>query len=231
MNPLLPKMKKNIFIIFIPIILILSLLGSWQIYRYYEKTSYTQAIFDSIRENPRHITQDKLGIYDSIILKGSIDSKNVLRLYRRHPLAKSQDGAYLIVKFRSDDGVQLPVILGWVNQINIKQALQELNKDVNLQIKGLVLPGEAQSFFIPSNDYKKNICFTMNMDEINNFMDIKNNNYFIAALEFSLLGEIKLFPIITEMMVRIPNHHLEYASMWFCLAICACISLFMYNRK
>ena len=221
-------MQKKIHLIFIPMILIFIALGIWQVQRYYEKLSFSESVTKSDRSEIKIIKdQQDIEIYSIVKLEGRIDNNKILWLYRRHPFAKGQDGAYLLAKISTGFNVEYPVILGWVNNAHFGKILENLKGGLSVSIKALVLPSENKSILIPDNNYQKKICFTMNMDEINQELDIINSpNYFLAALGFG--GEMvpKIYPIYSEMMIRIPNHHLEYASMWFCFAVCLVIFIF-----
>ncbi|MDX2050207.1 MAG: SURF1 family cytochrome oxidase biogenesis protein [Rickettsiaceae bacterium] len=96
--------KLVIFVFF----LLLIGLGFWQVLRSIEKEKYISNIILSLNEPPTaDFDVENLKIYDFVKISGYIHSSDILWLYRRHPLAKNQDGAYLIVKLKASN-LRLP---------------------------------------------------------------------------------------------------------------------------
>ncbi|MDX1917318.1 MAG: SURF1 family cytochrome oxidase biogenesis protein [Rickettsiaceae bacterium] len=229
-------MKKNIIFIFFPILVITFGLGLWQVARYYEKLSFAQNILrqKSNIEDISNIPKQNIGLYSTYIIEGTLDISKVFWLYRRHPLAKGKDGAYFLTKITTSSKQEFPIILGWVDRVNFVKIIKELSANPKVYLNALILPSENKSYFIPNNNYKKNICFTMYMDEINKELKVHDEGgYFLAALRFQNQSsqvqesDSKIYPIYPEMMINIPNHHLEYASLWFCLGLITLIFVYI----
>ncbi len=201
-------------------------LGSWQLYRLKEKNTYINEIFVNLNLAPIETTKDqKFTKYSKVEITGRILADQYIWLYRRHPQAKYIDGAYLAVPIVDKNNNIFLSILGWVEHSKKQALLTELSKIGYLTLQGLLINSEKESMFIPSNDYKNNICFTMDIADISLAKNIELNKFFIATLETKQQFETQIFMITPEMMIKVKNDHLEYAATWYGLG---CSLLFIY---
>lgn len=212
------KLSSLIVLLFFVIFLTL---GSWQIYRYQEKTKYIETIYSSLKEEPIEINEDaKLTPFSNITISGEMLIDKYFWLYRRHPLAKQQDGAYLAVPLRDDYNHIFLVILGWVEKSKQADMIKEImSLDKKLIVTGLLLNSERNSIFIPENDYKNRVYFTMSIPDISNKLDVKLEEYFIAMLQANNKFDTQILPISPDMMIKVKNDHIEYATTWYAIAM------------
>ncbi|MDX1923731.1 MAG: SURF1 family cytochrome oxidase biogenesis protein [Rickettsiaceae bacterium] len=225
--------RKNLSIIFFPIFFILIMMGFWQINRHFEKEESIRQTISAINGGAKNFEQNQepLAPYQKLQINCQIKKQDIMWLYRRHPMAKYQDGSYLAAKFKSGEKEGV-IILGWVLEKDRKKFISsDSAEEISASVTTITIPSEKESYFIPKNNYEKNILFTMNMDEVGKHMLGKPSKYFFAALDNKDFGSLKILPISASMMLKIKNDHLGYASFWFCLAICFATVIFMLTRQ
>ncbi len=217
--------KNNIFFIFFSVtFVILIYLGSWQLYRLNAKNTYIDSVFKSIEEPVKTIDSidQKNALYSKIGVKGVFLIEKAMWLYRRHPGAKYEDGAYLIIPIQDSKNRVFLSLIGWVKNNDKESILQEINERKEADINGILLFSEDQSVLLPRNDYKNKICFTLDVSEIAREMNLTLHEYFIAALSTQKMFKTKIYDITPNMMIKVRNDHLEYAATWFGLAAVLC---------
>ena len=238
------KKEKKSFILFISTLAILIFLGTWQVSRLYEKKEYINKVFKSI--NSKAIVPEKLykpEIYDKVMIKAEPDVAEAMWLYRRHPLAKNIEGAYLMlplkINLESEDElsnhknstINYLAILGWFKENSKKQILEEISKIKEIEFEGIFLPSEKSSRLLPGNDYKNSIIFTMDVPEISHILSKNFGDSFIAALNINTRINTNIMPITAQMMISIRNDHLEYAITWYGIALGLCYIYFLYLKR
>jgi surfeit locus 1 family protein len=209
------------------------MLGTWQIYRYGEKTSYIENTYNNIQLPPKEVQQSAqdFPIFSKIYLEGKVLRDKAMWLYRRHPAAKNKDGAYLIVPVEDIHGNIFLSVIGWVLKDNQEKLLKEIAANSKIGVTGLLLPSEQNSMFLPKNDYKNKICFTLDVKEIAENIGLKMNANSLAVLKLDNKFETQIVPITAEMMVKIKNDHLEYAITWYGLAVALSLIYYLYMNK
>lgn len=234
------KLIPLLFTIFA--VVILSSLGVWQLYRLKEKNLLQASIKNNISSNPliySHI--DKSSIYSKVKLKGIFLLGKDIHLYRR-TASSGKDGYYLLSPFQLDEGKIIMVARGWFSSIN-KEALRisqipqtqeklpnKLQKNMIQEITGIVLQGEKTAIFMPNNDHKNNIWFTLDLQQMAELLELPLSDFYIFQLETHDFSEL-LQPLSPNILTKIKNDHLEYALTWFSLALCLIIIFIIYHRK
>lgn len=212
--------------------LFLIMLGTWQVYRYGEKTNYIENTYKNIQLPPKEVQQlaQEFSVFSKIYLEGKMLGDKAMWLYRRHPAAKNKDGAYLIVPVEDTHGNIFLSVIGWVLKDNQEKLLKEIQNN-NIGVTGLLLPSEQNSVFLPKNDYKNKICFTLDVAEIANNIGLKMNPNSLAVLNIDNKFDTQIVPITAEMMVKIKNDHLEYAITWYGLAVVLSVIYYLKLRN
>lgn len=243
------------FVIFLIIFTILIMLGIWQIFRLEEKNNYIDKILNSAKHDPLTLNSSAdFQEYKNILIKGEIDSSNILWLYRRHPMAKYKDGAYLVAPIITENGIRIIGVIGWFESRNFDKIKEEISQKKSIIASGLLIPGEKETIFIPKNDYAKKIIFTMNLESIMNYYELEKQNYFLAVTEIMNISDlnndgagynsdskikndiktnfdVESLPITPKMMVKVRNDHAEYAVTWFCLAFFWLMMFYFYLKR
>jgi cytochrome oxidase assembly protein ShyY1 len=220
------------FVIFVFIFLILISLGSWQLLRLESKNNYVSEVLKSVSNKPHRVESlSDLKEYRNIIIDGKIDSSKLLWLYRRHPMAKYKDGAYLVANIMGNNDVKITAVLGWFESKSFKKIENEISEKNKIELKGLLIPSESESFLIPKNDFEKKLIFTMSLGTISKYFNAVENKFFVAATELSSKFDTEFLPITPKMMIKIRNDHTEYAVTWFSLAVFWGLIFYLYIRK
>jgi len=226
--------KDNILnILFLIALAIFVYLGCWQLYRLDAKNKYISEVFKAISGQAKTIDDidHKISLYDKIKVTGRFLDDKAIWLYRRHPAAKYEEGAYLAIPVEDRSGRVFLSLLGWVKNNDQLSILEEISKKKEVEISGILLFSEEQSMFIPKNDYMNKICFTLDIPEISAEMNIDLHEYFVAALSMHKIFKTKIYDITPDMMIKIRNDHLEYAATWFGLAAVLCYMYYYICSK
>jgi|GEM_PF-731717 len=224
------KIELIPFMITLVGILFLTVLGCWQLYRLQEKTAFIASISRNLNDPASVYEVNKPAtIYQKIKLKGELLKGSDIYLYGRKAMAPEKEGYYLLSPFKTTEGTVIMVERGWFaakNKLLIHNAY-----DSNLiEITGIVLPLEKQKIFIPNNDLKNNVWFTLKHEEMNSYSQQTLENFYLLEIDPIDLPQY-ILPISAEGLIRIKNDHLEYALTWFCLAICLGVIFVIYNKQ
>ena len=89
---------------------------------------------------------------------------------------------------------------------------------------------EEKRIFIPDNDEKNNIWFTLDLQEASQKLGITKKDFYLMQVNSTNLPD-GAFPLTSTYLNVIRNDHLEYAITWYSLAGFLCIIYFLYNKK
>ena len=117
----------------------------------------------------------------------------------------------------------------WIPQTAKKNA-SSFSQKAEETIVAFVMKGEEKRFFIPDNDTKNNIWFTLDLQEARHKLGITKNDFYLMQIGSSNLPEGAL-PLTSTYLNVIRNDHLEYAITWYSLAALLCIIYFLYNKQ
>jgi surfeit locus 1 family protein len=211
-------------------IIFLITLGCWQLYRLKEKNAFIASMSRNLSD-PAHVydPQTALTIYQKIKLDGHFLQGSDIHLYGRKAMAPEKEGYYLLSPFVTTKGTVIMIARGWFAAKN-KPLIQNVGDSNLIEIIGIVLPLEKQKIFIPNNDLKNNVWFTLKHEEMNSYAQQTLENFYLLQIDPVDLPQY-ILPISAEGLIKIKNDHLEYALTWFCLAICLGIIFFTYNQK
>ncbi|NRB10694.1 MAG: hypothetical protein HRU35_03660 [Rickettsiaceae bacterium] len=203
------------------------LLGNWQLDRLGQKETLITKIEQSLINSPIQLQKDT-EIYSKVRITGKFLNDNIF-LYGRRSATKEKDGYYLLTTFVSDQGQKFLVSRGWLGQSTKDNFIALPNKEKE-EVIAIMLPGEIKRFFIPSNDIKQNIWFTLDLSMAKELYKLDNNSYYLMQITAkNLPQEIK--PHTGMYLSKIRNDHLEYAITWYSLAIAVLLMYIIYNYK
>ena len=215
-------MKKLFFFkifVFLFITLFCSL-GTWQLYRLQWKQDLINQISEGLKSTPAQYSQNITVNYQRVSLEGKYDFKNQIYLYSLNE--KGQPGFDVITPFETKDKENVLVNRGWIKK--------ELKKNLKInssssKIKGLLREKSRKNIFTPKNDLKKNIWFSINLNEIKKITGKQFNKY-IVYLEDDKIE----VPKPKKITIDLPNNHLKYAITWYSISI-SILFYFLYFRK
>ena len=218
------------FIITLIGIISLIALGFWQLYRLQEKNAFIASVSRNL-DNPA--LEYKVGkpatIYQKIKLYGQFLKGSDIYLYGRKASEPAKEGYYMLSPFKTNQGSVIMIARGWFAAKN-KLLIQDVSDSNSIEITGVILPLEKQKIFIPNNDLKNNVWFTLKHQEMIDYTQQKLENFYLIQMNPASLPQY-ILPISAEGLVKIKNDHLEYALTWFCLSICLGIIFVVYNRQ
>jgi surfeit locus 1 family protein len=206
---------------------ILVSLGFWQIYRLHKKELFLTSIQTNLINDPvdlQSIRNENL-LYAKIKIYGHFLSDLDIHLYGR-----KKNSYYLLSPFQTNDNQIIPVIRGWFATKD-KKAINHKFETANEEIVGFVLAGEKNRFYIPSNDLKNNIWFSLDLTQLSQIFGFKLTDFYLLQTDITNLHSEYLKSISINNLLHIKNDHLEYAITWFSLALCLMIIFIIYIKK
>ena len=206
-------------------------LGSWQLERLKEKENFISTIDLNIQNPPIKMMsfQNTPELYSKVELTGHfLDNQNIF-LYGRRSAYPEKDGYYFLSPFKDVSGNIYLVSRAWIPQSTKKNASSFSSKNEETII-AFVMKGEEKRFFIPDNDTKNNIWFTLDLQEARQKLGITKSDFYLMQIESLNLPEGAL-PLTSTYLNIVRNDHLEYAITWYSLAAFLCIIYFLYNKQ
>lgn len=223
-------------------VIVLTMLGNWQLKRLEEKSRLISAIEQAIITPAQLVTADNINnvkIFQKIKFEGSfIEGQNIF-LYGKRSATAEKDGYYILSPFIIDnqqDQENSEIILvsrGWIPQ-SMKAAIADgtVTLASSMQsIEAVVMPREKKPLFMPENDVERNIWFRIDPEFAVNTHNVTVGDVYFRQINASDLPD-GMVPLSTSNLSKIRNDHLEYAISWYGLALALIIMfLYYYHRK
>ena len=198
-------------------------LGTWQLYRLQWKIELISEINFGLNSTPIRYSNSIEKNYQRVVSEGSFNFKKQIYLYSLNE--KGKPGYDIITPFKTTNNENVLVNRGWIEK-ELKRS-SEIN--TNLQTKkitGLLRKVYKPNIFKPENDLKKNIWFSINLNDMEQFTKTKYPK-FVIFLENS---DIKV-PLPKKISIDVPNNHLKYAITWYSIAISILLYYLYFRRK
>ncbi len=212
-------------------VITLMLLGNWQINRLRAKEHFINTIEKNIANDSVELTAAKEpNPYDKIKISGHfLENKNAF-LYGRRSASPEKDGYYLLSAFNSDSGKIYLVSRGWFPQ-SVKSELEKgITEQTHETIEAIVLPGEKKNYFVPDNDKKNNIWFTLDLNMATELISTNVRDFYLMQINSATLPN-GAAPLRTTHLNKVRNDHLEYAMTWYSLGVCLLLMFMIYGGK
>jgi surfeit locus 1 family protein len=225
------KFETVPFVVVSLCVLALMGLGNWQLKRLKEKENCIAKIELNIKNPPIEMVnlQTAPELYTKIEVEGHfLDGENIF-LYGRRSAYPEKDGYYLLSPFKDKLGNVYLVSRAWIPQ-SAKGSIRSFKSKNEETITAFVMPGEEKRVFIPDNDKKNNIWFTLDLNEASHRLGITKKDFYLMQVNSTDLPD-GAFPLTSTYLNVIRNDHLEYAITWYSLAGFLCIIYFLYNKK
>ena len=214
------QISFSIFVFF-SIILFCSL-GTWQIYRLQWKLNLISEINNGLSSKPINYSNSRVINYQKVKFNGKFDLDKQIYLYNLN--SKGVPGFDIITPIKLNTNEVLLVNRGWIEK-ELKESSQINSNIKTKKITGLLRKIYKPNMFKPENDLKNNIWFSINLNDMEKFTEIKYPN-FVIFLENS---EIKV-PLPKKITIDMPNNHLKYAITWYSISI-SILFYYLYFRK
>lgn len=235
----LSKFKKKYFTAFFKIDLLffvtllcisfLILLGFWQLSRLKEKNIFINDITINLNNPPLRGNFEVITkLYNKVTYRGSFQHTKNIYLYGRKSMSTEKDGYYLMIPFKTIEGKNILVARGWLAARHKSDTINIID-DINT-ISGIILPLEHEKLFIPNNDIQRNVWFTLNLKDIENYFGMKFENFYLVEIDPQHIGSF-VKPIDSKILLSIKNDHFEYAMTWFGLALALIVIYAIYRKQ
>ena len=211
------KFLFSVFVFFF--ISVFIALGSWQIVRLNWKLSLISEIESSLSKPPVELSNNKNKNFLKIKTSGEIDYEKQIYLYNLNEDGKP---GFEVINPIVIDTKNYLINRGWI-QFD-KKGAEEINKQDEKNIIGILKKQNKANRFKPENDIEKNYWFTLNREDILTF----TGKYFSEYVIY-LEGNNQI-PKPKKITTNISNNHKKYAITWFSLAI-SILLLYLYFRK
>lgn len=218
-------------------IVLLTMLGNWQVRRLGEKHELISSIERSMIIPAQQINADNvknIELFQKIKLTGSFAEEQNIFLYGKRSGTAEKDGYYILTPFIMTEGnktERLLVSRGWIPQ-SLKERITSGSvtlPNAEQTIEAVVMPGEHKQFLTPENDVEKNIWFRIDPQFAAKTHNITVNHVYFRQINAQNLPE-GMVGLNTANLSRIRNDHLEYALSWYGLAISLFVMFVYYYR-
>ena len=197
------------------------MLGTWQLVRLQWKNNLINQISEGLKSSPINYSNKIKANYQRVVVEGKYNFEKQIYLYSLND--KGQPGYDVITPFESRFSENVLVNRGWIKS-NLKNNIV-INKTPDSKIQGLILEIRKPNIFKPENDIKKNIWFSINLEQIKEITGKNFSNHVLYLEEKKIT-----VPKPKKITIDLPNNHLKYAITWYSISI-SIFAYFLYFRK
>ena len=209
----------NIFVL--SFVTLFCVLGTWQLVRLQWKNNLINQISEGLKSSPINYSNKIKANYQRVVVEGKYNFEKQIYLYSLND--KGQPGYDVITPFESRFSENVLVNRGWIKS-NLKNNIV-INKTPDSKIQGLILEIRKPNIFKPENDVKKNIWFSINLEQIKEITGKNFSNHVLYLEEKKIT-----VPKPKKITIDLPNNHLKYAITWYSISI-SIFAYFLYFRK
>ena len=209
------------YLAFSVVFFILLCLGMWQLNKHYTKSYKKTLINTNLNAGPKNLYNFNLNINDLEIIKikGEIlENKAIFFEPRTH---KGKVGYHKLIPIKVKDQYVL------VNRgFTLQKETEVFSKKKIDNIQGIIINFPKPKFFELKNDIKGNIWYTLHLEEISRYLNIKLVPFLIYEINNS---SDKLINVKPNYLSEI--NHLNYAVTWFMIDVILCFIFILFMRK
>lgn len=232
------KLRRLRFATFYCVIALVVLLGlgTWQIFRLQWKSNIIHSVEAQVALPPLELSDAKIidpkeWQYRRVTVKGNFLHNKEAQLYTGPKVINGEIGYNLLTPLRMDNGVIVLIDRGWVPYTKKDQALRLDTLPLKeVELVGMLHPGEKPGLFTPNNDPKKHIWFWIDIPHMLEGVEGKQviTDYYVRALK---QGNTQAIPIAGDTIIHHRNDHLQYAITWYSLAVILIIVYGAFRRQ
>ena len=215
----------------IPGILILLVLGSWQVHRLMWKTELNEERRAQFQAEavmlPAELADPAPFAYRRVWLEGRFRHEGEMFLAAR--TFDRRVGYQIITPFERTDGPAVLVNRGWV-PLESKEPETRLGGQLQgtFRLEGVVVPGGRAGWFTPDNEPENNIWFWTDPVALAAKAGIPAPTYLVEAGPTPNPGGL---PIGGQTKVELRSEHMQYIVIWYALAIGLAVIYTIYMRR
>ena len=205
----------------LPALIILILLGSWQVQRLNWKTGLideyrARALAPAIALPDADISLDNFR-FQRLALTGRF--LNDKEIYINGRTYEGNAGFHVITPFLGQDGRIVLVNRGWVSEAYRLPSARPFSISDEIQtIEAIIRAPQRKGYFVPENEPERGFWFTINPAEIGSYQNVDSaiTSFYVDQIRS---GEVITLPIAADLKVDVPNAHLNYALTWYGIAL------------
>ena len=210
---------KSLDIFFIFFVLILFLLGTWQILRLNHKNNLKENLEKNLKKNSINFNPEINKEYTKVFIKKKSLKPEVF-LYN---LNEGEIGFKVIVPYEVNNSLVVLIDKGWVRKNKINEIKKtSFNDDI---IEGFTKRIKEKGLFTPDNNIKEDFTYFIDINSLK-----KNLNKNIYPLLIIQTSKTNKDISANNYQIYLSNNHLQYAITWYGLALFTII-FFVYYRK
>ncbi len=210
---------KSLDIFFIFFVLVIFLLGTWQVFRLYSKKNLISYLEENFKKNFIYFNKDINEDYTKVKFKKN-RSNPAIFLYQ---LKKGEIGFKVIVPYDIDNSSVVLIDKGWVRKKNIYSIKSTSFKDD--LIEGYTKKIIPKKLFTPKNSLNEDFVYSIDIEYLKKTLN--KDIYPLLIIQTSLKNKDI---ISNDYEIHITNNHLQYAITWYGLALFTTI-FFLYYKK
>lgn len=230
-----PRLFPTLFTLCAVIILVL--LGTWQVHRLQWKLGVIEKVEHSL-SLPAYQLDDadlnELNIdhfqYRVVKMHGRFLHEDEHYLYFGEKIFKGEVGFLVLTPLILANGQVILVDRGWVPK-TLKDPVSRPDSLVKgeVEVTGMLHKGEVPGWFTPENDPDRNLWFWIDVpDMLKSYSNNGLTSFYIRALAKQNQAD---FPVPGEKEVKYRNDHLQYAVIWYSLAIILIVIYVLYHFR
>lgn len=228
-----PKLVPTLFTI--PSLIILLILGTWQVQRLFEKNDYIQLIETAQSSKPVALPKEYSSIkellFKNYTVTGEFLHDKEIHLYGGKYQSYYGAGYHIITPFKLQNSNDIVMVnRGWIPEKFKDQSMRLQSLPEGKQtIKGTVIEAQERRWFLPENDTVKNVWIWMDIELMETYTGQTVRPYIFMAVDPK--RDPSIMPVPSDGKFSIRNDHLEYAITWYSFALILCIIYYLYHRK
>ena len=208
-------------LISVPALIILIMLGSWQVQRLGEKTALIADFTARTSAKPEALPKGNVDLekteFQRISARGIFNHEAEIFLTGR--TYEGNAGFHVVTPFTTNDGLELLVNRGWVSEAYREPETRPFSiTEGEVELNGIIRRPQRKGYFVPENEPERGFWFTLKPNEMSAFLKRQDmiTQYYVDAIRE---GEVITLPIAAEIKIDVPNAHLNYALTWYGLAL------------
>ncbi len=218
--------------------IILLVLGTWQVYRLLWKLELIHKIELRLTTNPEELKLEQVDInkdeYKLVLIYGHFLNNKEKYLYMGSVSPRGGQGYDLLTPFKTNQGKIILVDMGWVPYgFKDQSKRNESLSPIELKLVGMLHKSEKKAYFTPDNDSLKNMWFFIDVKSMLSDVqhDEKAEDFFVRLVKDPQNIKQDIYPIYGDKTVRYRNDHLEYAIIWYSLALILVIMYVVFAKR
>lgn len=215
----------------IPALLILLMLGTWQVNRLTWKTALIEEFQTRSQAEAIYPAFEGPAIeFQRVALAGRFLHDKTIYLTGR--TYEGNAGFHVVTAFQSVAGDVFLVNRGWVSEGYREPEKRPFSMTTDeITLDGIVRLSQRQGYFVPDNEPEAGFWFTMKPEEVARYLEMEQaqTGYYIDVVR-QPDTELTL-PIAAEVKIEVRNSHLNYAVTWYGIALSLIGVYFAYHHS